>query len=369
MRLWPNNAGRWTIGIFLAIGVETYVSLAFLFPPDKLIKAVLIAFLIGVTLIATMQRLIRWRPLAIFKTFREIGTAFLIAAIVSYVYENSTRGIAKREEEIAQDQRNVQTLNDVFKVFVGEPVWGAFKELVVGAPFLRKNIQFRLKVLRDFPLKDNTMLSQPQHRAVLLLEYDYDLYPLASNSWDAPLQHALDIDMRDEKLGLPRFESVTIMKSSTWKPQKREYEREELSGLVDETGSIKIPLESALKNTVDLPSPGDKIPLRVLTQRYEIINIPGSYRIVMPVLAAKTDVGSHTIAIAIDELPRNLEVDVNTYYEGLKFHRDNSTPNLWTFDQVMLPGQGFSIIFRNKQPPAEEGKPPDSTGLAKKASN
>jgi len=96
---------------------------------------------------------------------------------------------------------------------------------------------------------------------------------------------------------------------------------------------------------IDLPSPNDNRPINVLSERYEIVSTPGQYRLTVPVLVAKGPSEAHTINISIEGIPDDIEAEVTSFYNGLNFKPDASKRN-WTFDGVMLPGQGINVVFR-----------------------
>src|SRR5260370_42075036 len=94
----------------------------------------------------------------------------------------------------------------------------------------------------------------PPNRAVLWMEYSYDLYPLTNESWAIPVQHALDYEVFDKDLDIPRFEVLKITRElSQWETQAKTIQGDELKALVDKSGTLKLDLQK-LKE-IDLPSP------------------------------------------------------------------------------------------------------------------
>ena len=53
--------------------------------------------------------------------------------------------------------------------------------------------------------------------------------------------------------------------------------------------------------------------------------------------------GTPTVEITM-QLPSDLEANVETYYAAHQFERDGQK-NRWTFNGIMLPGQGVDMLF------------------------
>jgi hypothetical protein len=280
---------------------------------------------------------------------RDIGIACLVAVIVSVIYEVITRNMAKHETTI-------ETLNKAMDSFVPSDVWAEVTEQVMKRNFLRRNIEIKIRVFREGELGGGQKVSLPQSRAVLWMSYAYDLYGLSAGSSKVDVQHELGYHMWDQELRLPRFIRVTV--SGPGKESKN-YEGDSLNRIDDKKGSIH--LKDA--DTVKLPPPDRNTPVRITTERYEIVSTPGLYGLVMPQLVARSSgENAQTITITIESLPDDLEAKVVTYYGPHQFTPHQ--PNSWTYDSIMLPGQGFYIVFNsrfNKQvfvSPAKPSEPP-----------
>jgi hypothetical protein len=270
---------------------------------------------------------------------RDIGIACLVAVIVSFIYELSTRNIARHET-------TVDTLNEAMSAFVPNDVWTEVTDQVMKRNFLRRNIQIKLRLFREGELEGGQKISLPPDRAVLWMSYGYDLYGLSAGSAKVSVQHELDYHMWDQSLSLPRFVRVIVSHPGQ---QSKTYEGDSLNKIYDKHGSINLDKEEI----VSLPPPDRKVPVRITTERYEIVSIPGLYSIVMPQLVARTSGGNaQTITISIESLPDDIEPVVATFYGPHTFDRPDPNKNFWTYDSIMLPGQGFDIIFkmRSNQP-------------------
>jgi hypothetical protein len=315
-------------------------------PPGDVLKAIMWVFLAGVVVIGVAHLLKNWKDTDWFKrcekfgvwdAIRDIGIALVVAGVVSGVYEWTTRSID-------ENKKAVNLFNTINSYNVGEPVWSELRNVVFRAPLMRRNIQIKLRLTRNFPAADGTLTPVPAHRAILWMEYSYDLYPLTNESWDIPIQHQLDYEMFDKTLGVPRFETIKLTKQVTqWEAQTEEFSGANLEQLSDGKGTIN--LDPRKLKVIDLPAPNDNRPIRVLSQRYEIVSTPGQYRLTMPVLAVRGPGEDHAINISIETMPGDVTAEVHSFYGGLKFKPD---PNkkIWTFDGVMLPGQGLNVVFK-----------------------
>jgi hypothetical protein len=293
------------------------------------------ALVIGCLALGLSHRLGSSRPLV--KDFvRDIGIAFVVAVVVSVVYEFSTRSIGERETVL-------ETINKTMSAFVPGSVWTEVKEEILHRNAIRRNVQIDLEMSREALLSDGRRVSAPKGQAILWMSYSYDLYGMSDRESQIPIRHQLGFEMWNQDLQLPRFERLTISGPSDG--DKRIYVGMELKEIDDGKGSIS--LEGG--NSVKVPPEGSKNPVRITTERYELVNVPGSYNLIMPELTAKSEVSKEpTIKINIKKTPDDLQVDVDTYYAAHNFTKPEVNKNVWTFDRTMLPGQGLSFLFRNR---------------------
>lgn len=301
-----------------------------------------ISIILALTFGSLIILLARWRynhsKRLRWEVIRDIGIALIVAGVVSGVYEWSTRSVA-------ENRKAVDLFNTINSYNVGEQVWAELKRVVFKAPFLRRNAKIKLSLSRKLTLANGQEVAIPATRGILRMEYVYDLYPLSNESWAIPVQHALDYEMWDKDLGVPRFERVRLTtQNGPFDTRTVEIKGQELDKLVVD-GTIRFDFPKI--RGIDVPSAGQGKPIQVLTDRIEMVSLPGQYRVVMPVLAAKTESDLHTIEISIDELPTDIEAEVNTFYFGLNFTPD-AAKRLWVYDGTMLPGQGFNIQFKRR---------------------
>src|SRR5712692_8865971 len=140
------------------------------FPPGFLIAS-LGALALGISAVSVSRI---WPEKSLKRDLvRDLGIALLVAAIVSLVYEGSTRSIAQRETR-------VDTLNKAMSSFVPANVWQEVTSQVLHRDVLRRNAKIRAKIFRDAQLPDGRKISAPEGQAILKLEYSYDLYGLTT---------------------------------------------------------------------------------------------------------------------------------------------------------------------------------------------
>lgn len=257
--------------------------------------------------------------------FRDVGIAFIVAGLVSAIYEISTRSVAKHETVLA-------SINSAMSEFVPDSVWNEVKQQVLYRRALRRNVQIELKIRHVAEL--------PPGRAVLWMSYSYDLEALAAADMPLTIEHELDYFMRDEKLNLPRFDRVLVVGPGA--QIERLYEGDGLKRIYDGKGSIK--LQGA--DSVRVPPRDSGRRIRIITERYEIVNVPGYYYLVMRELTAKEANGSQpTVKVMITEIPSDIAAEVATYYEPHNFTVADKSKTVWTLDGTLLPGQGLTVIL------------------------
>jgi len=130
-------------------------------PPQSIWGYAGIAALIGlvlllITIIARKPDYrLGWRELV-----RDIGIGFLVAAVVSVVYESSTRSVSEKE-------RGVDIVDNLLSTFLGEDVWREIRSEVVRTPVLRRNHIIKVALLREGRLPDGQVISFPKCRRYL----------------------------------------------------------------------------------------------------------------------------------------------------------------------------------------------------------
>lgn len=267
---------------------------------------------------------------------RDIGIAFIVAVVVTVVYEYSTRHL---DERITM----LYVIDKAMAEFMPPSVWNEMKEEVLQRQRMRRNVDFEFKILRDAKLSNGKYISAPAGQVILWMKYSYDLYGMTANPIDVPIQHELAYEMWNERLEIPRFEKVSVI--SDHGKTVKDYVGDDLQKIYDGKGSIR--LEGP--NLVQLPPARFNQPVRIVSERYELVSAPGSYNLVMPELAARLDDSQDpTIKVTISEIPYDLDVSLNTYYAAHNFEQPDKSKNVWIYEKIVLPGQGFTVIVQPK---------------------
>jgi len=156
--------------------------------------------------------------------------------------------------------------------------------------------------------------------------------------------------MWNPELQLPRFEKVSVIRGHEQKVDSWEGER--LKRIIVEEKSIVLG-----PDIVKLPSPQSKQPVRIESERYELMSAPGAYNLVIPELTLRADDPTKpTIKVDVTELPPDLEVRLDTYYAEHQFTPTGGRDNSWIYSNLMLPGQSLTLILQSK-PMASVGAP------------
>jgi hypothetical protein len=245
------------------------------------------------------------------EVLRDLGISFIVSCVVASLFElyRSVR-------------HQIDTMRDVIDLVMGEQitpeVWIELKELIARKQMIRQDARIRLE------LQPHSSL-QPHH-AVLRVEYDYELHGLTNKRSKVTVRHELDYHLTNESLKLPRFESIVVDTGSTKdRPRSREFARTINSG--------------RLVFDVELPPRGSR-PLYIRTERYEIVNLPGSYNLYMPEF-------TKGLRLNMIGCPNDIEAEVLVRPQGggqiLK-----KMDNTWSCEQLIFPGQGIEVKFLSR---------------------
>lgn len=286
------------------------------FPSNTILGIDSIWFLtIGLMVLAIIMLVIAHQRLSkdtlSYDIVKDIAIAFLAAAIVTITYDS------------VLDFRRV---SDLFSLIVGDDVrpevLDATKTQIFKREVIRENAELRFKIRQD-----NTL---PAHQAIIELEIGYDLYGLKPEDFKFTVQQELEhYYLRNEAKNLPRFDSVTV--------GDKLYKDDELKGMV-EKGLL------TLKDITVKPWPRREEPqmkqnsaMRIITERTELVYIPGSYNIVFSHL-------TQGIKVYIDA-PPNIEHNLKQWFDrGGKDFQPAGKYHI--FDGIVLPGQSLSLNFR-----------------------
>jgi hypothetical protein len=310
-------------------------AIVFLGLPGHVWWALLVALALGITALFLARRFAK--DTLPRELVRDVGVAFIVAVVVSAIYEYSTRSIEKRHVLL-------DSINQAMSSFVPESVWTAVKEQVIRRNAVRKNVDITIRVGRRPSLRPG--------QAVLWMSYAYDLYGLSDEWSTISVSHELDDFMRNNAQNLPRFERVLIIG-----PEPND--RREYSGNDPAIARSKGRLELTGEHAIRLPPAKLAKPVRIVTERYEIVNTPGYYYLVMRELTTKDDCpGAFTVKVSFESVPRDIDASVSTYYDPHEFVRPDPRRNVWYFHKTLLPGQGLTILFTD---PAWRAAPPEAS--------
>lgn len=260
--------------------------------------------ILGVILLVTAATMLghnsTWHHIA-----RDLGLAFLIAAIVATLYELNTRSIFDLE-------RLEGVLKTVLASNVPPNVWDQINKEILQRDVIRKNFDVRASLI------DEPSLSECQK--VLKMTIAYDLYGLSDNQIKYILSNELgSLQLHNPTKTLPRFESVTVGTDV--------YKGAELAKIVED-GKFTI---------TDIGvGPKGAPPIHIEVVRFEVIYVPGNYDLALSEL---TD----SIRVHID-FTGNLKGSVKIWS-----NKGSATlspaGDMWFFNGVMFPGQELTIRF------------------------
>ncbi|MEA2600880.1 MAG: hypothetical protein QOF89_1872 [Acidobacteriota bacterium] len=242
---------------------------------------------------------------------RDVGIAFLVAAIVAAIYELHVRS-----------RFDVETMTGVLDATIGDiirpDIWEEVKREVIERGMIRQNVSIHLRV------KPLGGLPGP---VALWMKFEYDLCGLHARSEDVILTHELDDHIAYQ--GLPEFEYIKVGER-VYKDCSRDH------NIANGKFSAKVRLNGR-----------NGKPIHVVTTRREVTYIPGSHSLVMSELAKG-------FSLHLMELPPGIEASINC-----RPHTDSPVPlevdgvlGRELEDVILLPGQ--AIEFRLKRKAAME---------------
>jgi hypothetical protein len=241
---------------------------------------------------------------------RDLGIALIVSCVVAGLFE------------IYRSQRHtVEGMTDVIDAILGEQispeVWLELKELIASKQVIRRRANIRLQFRNSDSLRRN--------EAILDVEYQYELHALTSKAGKIPVQHELDYQLRDDHLGLPKFQSL-IVQGPSGKPRS-----------FDETTIAKVVSNGKMSFDVEL-SPRDGQPSTIRIARSELVHVPGAYNLYTPEFMKD-------VSITVVNSPNAIGVEVLVRPQG-KGQIMTQTGNTWLCSHLLLPGQGIEIKFK-----------------------
>jgi len=281
-------------------------------PPWSVVLGLVALFVSGIALLIVLSLLkFDGRDVA-WEFGRELGIALVVSGVVASLFE-LYRSI----------RHHIQTMRDVIDLTLGEQitpeVWLELKELIETRRVIRRNVHLRWTLARNASLGAN--------EAIFGLEHEYELHALSSRKSSFTIEHELDYHMSQKELCLPRFERIVI------DPPGADALVFEGDGLDENCKGGKLSVKVELQ-----PRGGD--PVRIRVERYELVNVPGSYNLYTPEFTKGLQL--HYGDCPVDVEP---EVLVRPSGQGLLLKH---VGNNWSCEHLLLPGQGVEIKFRTK---------------------
>lgn len=323
-------------GIVVLLILLLVVLVYFTYPlPRHLIFIGLLVSVIGILCLVLAKRVQKqsWQEL-----LRDIGIACVVAVVVTVIYESGTRSVERREAVLSG-------IDTAMAEFIGKNGWKDLEQEVLRGHRIRRNVDIEFKISRKARLSNGKYITAPPGQVILWMKYGYDLYAIDPAAASERVQHELAYEMWNPELGIPRFEKVTLIRDNGTKEDPWEGER---LARIYKDGSVVLG-----PDIVNLPAPQLNQPVRIVSERYELMSAPGSYNLVMPELTVRPDGSTDpTIKVAVTELPPDLDIRLDTFYAAHKFNPAGNSDNSWVYDNLVLPGQGFTLIVKSKPKPS-----------------
>lgn len=303
--------------------------------PIKVWKSFFFATLIGVSILTFIHLHIVeiYLSQSLQEIFRDIGISFIVAGLISLIYEWSTRTAEKLGE--------MRTIVETFlKTFIPDKIWKEIENEVLLRKVFRSNLKMEIEIFESEIKIGQDNISIPTGKAVIKTKVNYDLYSVSSFDDKIKIRHFLDWHMRNDEMNLPRFTSMKINDGS-----ERLFTDENLTNLFDsKLGCLTIEINE--------PKFSKDKGISIGVERYELVNIPGLYTLVMPEMVIPSDDINSSISISFindENIRKDLNITINNWFNsvGHNFLKTGQKYE-WKFNKVMLPGQGFSIVFSNQ---------------------
>jgi uncharacterized membrane protein (DUF485 family) len=268
-----------------------------------------------------------WRDI-----LRDVGIAFLVAIIVSAIYEVFAR--SHYDEKVREGK-----VHAVLEEIVHKDIWGEVRRQVIEKDMIREKAKIKMKLQRKPDL-----FGENSSQVLLWVDFSYELNGLRSKTRRVTLGHNLDNHIKRSELGLPRFEDIVIGKTV--------YDCRNVAQTGKSAGTQKVNIKGA---TLDLSKgtfrkeiylrPREAKGVAVETRRQEITYVPGSYNLTMGEM-------TQGISIHLLELPFDIVAEVNIVpHTNDPVHLHVAEPYVRE-NLLLLPGQTIEFRFKQIHPPA-----------------
>lgn len=260
----------------------------------------------GIVLIVVVAVWQEKGPPILLHVLRDIGIALIVAIVVTVVfelYEHTRERVVSTEREI--DARMGDQLTP--------EVWKDIKEQILDKHLLRRNAEMRVIIQPDPDLLSDQRLVH--------IEFSYDLYNISAPNPRMTVVHSLAFPQY-LKTRRPRFELTRVenadSSTTVWTPEQLDQ--------ASRKGYEELPLNIPRNAHV-----------HISTRRVELANVPGTYNLYMNEYTA----GFRLHVEGGESFRTNVRVRPYGHAQILAGAGEND----WTFDRLLLPGQGVELMF------------------------
>lgn len=278
---------------------------------------------------ALLARAAGWKDGVVRELLKDTGIALVTAAVVTVLFDRAME-IRKVSDMFAL----------VFGKDVGESVVTAARSAVFKRPYIRENADYIFTVRRDAGL--------PPDQALITLRVSYYVYALPDGNRNFQFEQELEnyhIRGRDALGGdLPRFDFVSIDGETV---EGDELRRLSVAGKFTAAKAVTL---NPWPTSESATTPRELQGKRITAQRTEIVDIPGSYSLVLSEL-------TKGIRVHIVDQPEGVEVTMKDWFtaRGLKFEQEGKKEQYHA--GVLLPGQGIHLRLSLKEGASRQPQP------------
>lgn len=277
------------------------------------------ALTLGFALVLTAIHLpIEEREEILYHALRDLGIAFIVAAVVTAAFELHIR-----------TRYQIDTIDKVFDITMraiwNPEIWQAVRKHIFAKEIIRENFDLHLTFCPN--------IKSPVGRPAIEVRTIYHVRSLLHKPKTITIKASLDFHMGDKQYNLPRFVSVIIDKDKfdLTKPQ--------------EQGPVKLTTDGMLFITLEnlLPNKENK-PVKVEVVRNELVHVPGSYSLAM------TEI-TKVACVHLINLPQELDASIyiSTHLPE-PVTLENNRPFSDVFgDSLLLPGQIIELRFKHNR--------------------
>jgi hypothetical protein len=264
-----------------------------------------------------------------YDALRDVGIAFLVAVVITSLYELHERSRAGSEDI-------EETLRRFIDDTVDTGIWDEVKAQLIECTMMRSDVVIKLVIARD----------HQHNRARMNVEFHYMLKGLRSKSQKETIHHELDYHISGENI--PRFLKVHV--GTQWITVDRDKKYKLDKNKVP--GGGKVAIKKGKIDITNILLGRNEEPIKIAMVSEELANIPGTYCFFMTI--PTKNINELTI-----ETPPDIEAFV--YIRPHKERVVNEIPGkLWSFNGLMLPGHCIEVRFNtksaNNRQPVHSGK-------------